>query len=467
MCRHDVSPGLRRPGCRIAERRLPCPVLPAAPRSGRQPVVVDTRRHTDRHERVGVTEAVLRGPGRWMPPEPSSAMRAVAAGCVGALATVGIVGTLEADDHTSLRTGGAWVAAGLLALPIVWRTPGGWSLGGLGLVVRVLGLGALVGGVMVPFATEWTVGLWPALGAAIGADAAVSIRSVRRLPAGGMPFQPMVLSARHLLWLVLVAAAALAFGDGWADVLAAVVAAEVVALVAMFTAWWALRVLARYDDELRGSRTSALEREHRAHAAFIHDDVVPAVRLLRQQLVRGGVPDADGLGEVVAELERIEHTLRDGQLEATLRSGSATVAEIVQPFLRIAQSHRVALRGVPARDVGSLRLGESAGRLLRRCVAVPVTNAVLAGAQNLTVEVDVDGSHLVVVVEDDAGGFDEQPHHQGRALDQLAQELPEAVTVERLEHGTRVVSRVPLAERGGRRAAPPSGRPSADDRGTR
>lgn len=451
----------------IGDRRRSCPVLPAALRSDRLPVVVDARRHTDRHERVGVTEAVLRGPGRWMPPEPSSAMRAIAAGCVGALTTVGIVATLEADDNPTLRTGGAWAAAVLLALPIVWRTPGGWSLGGLGLAVRVLGLVVLLGGVMVPFAADWAIGLWPALGAAVGADAALSIRSVRRLPAGGVPLGPMVLSARHLLWLVLVAAAALAFGNGWTDVLAAVVAAEAVALMAMFTAWWALRVMARYDDELRGTRTSALEREHRAHAAFIHDDVVPAVRLLRQQLVRSGVPDADGLGEVVAELERIEHTLRDGQLEATLRSGSATVAEIVQPFLRIAQSHRVALRGVPARDVGSLRLGESAGRLLRRCVAVPVTNAVLAGAQTLTIEIDVDGSHLVVLVEDDAGGFDQQPHHQGRALDQLAAELPDAVTVERLERGTRVVSRVPLTERAGRRASAGPGRPAADDRGVR
>jgi hypothetical protein len=435
-------------------------------------MVVDARRHSDRHERVGITDAVLRGPGRWIPRPPSSTMSAVAAGCVGALATVGVMATLEADGDTrTLRTGGAWAAATLLALPLVWRSQGGWSTGGIGLGIRIVGLGLLVAGVMVPFATEWSVALWPAVGVFAGADAALSIRSVRRLPAGGMPLGPMVLSARHLLWLVLVAAAALAFGSGWAAVLAAVVAAEVVALVAMLTTWWVLRLLARYDSEVRTSRAAVLEREHRAHAAFIHDDVVPAVRLLRQQLVRGGVPDPDSLGQVVAELERLEQTLRDGQLEATLRSGGATVAEIVQPFLRIAQSNRVALRGVPSRDVGSLRLGESEGRLLRRCVAVPVTNAVLAGAQTLAIDIDIDGTHLVVVIEDDAGGFDQHPLHQGRALDELAGELPDAVAVERLDGGTRVTSRVPIGSGTDRTVARRSGRTSANsptnDRGIR
>jgi hypothetical protein len=435
-------------------------------------MVVDARRHTDRHVRVGITDAVLRGPGRWLPPHVSSAMHALTAGCVGALAASGAIATLEADgDSRALRTGGAWMAATLLALPLVWRSHGGWSTGGVGLGVRILGLGALVAGVMVPFATEWAVALWPALGAFFGTDAALSIRSVRRLPAGGMPLGPMVLSARHLLWLVLVAAAALAFGRGWSAVLAAVVAAEVVALVAMLTTWWGLRLAARYDNELRTSRAAVLEREHRAQAAFIHDDVVPAVRLLRQQLVRGGVPDPDSLGQVVAELEHLEHTLRDGQLEATLRSGGATVAEIVQPFLRVAQSNRVTLRGVPSRDVGSLRLGEPEGRLLRRCVAVPVTNAVLAGAQTLAVDIDTDGTHLVVVIEDDAGGFDQHPLHQGRALDQLAGELPDAVSVERLDGGTRVTSRVPIGSSADRPIARRSTRTSAtspaNDRGTR
>jgi hypothetical protein len=435
-------------------------------------MVVDARRHTDRHERVGITDAVVRGPGRWMPLHASSTMQALAAGCVGALAATGIMATVEADGDTrTLRTGGAWVAAILPSLPLVWRSHGGWATGGVGLGVRILGLGALFVGVMVPFAVEWTVGLWPALGAFLGTDAALSIRSVRRLPAGGVPLGPIVLSARHLLWLVLVAAAALAFGRGWSGVLAAVVAAEVVALVAMLTTWWALRLLARYDGEMRASRTAVLEREHRAQAAFIHDDVVPAVRLLRQQLIRGGVPDPDSLGQVVAELERLEHTLRDGQLDAALRSGGATVAEIVQPFLRVAQSNRVTLRGVPSRDVGSLRLGESEGRLLRRCVAVPVTNAVLAGAQTLAVDIDIDGTHLVVVIEDDAGGFDQHPLHQGRALDQLAGELPDAVSVERLDGGTRVTSRVPIGSSTDRpftrRSTRSSATSPATDRGTR
>jgi hypothetical protein len=435
-------------------------------------MVVDTRRHSDRHERVGITDAVLHGPGRWMPRAPSSTMSAVAAGCVGSLATVGIMATLDADGDTRiLRVGGAWAAVSLLALPLVWRSPGGWSTGVIGLGIRIAGLGLLVAAVMVPFAAEWSVALWPAVGVFVGADAALSIRSVRRLPAGGMPLVPMVLSARHLLWLVLVAAAAVAFGSGWAAVLATVAAAEAVALVAMLTTWWALRLFARYDSEVRTSRAAVLEREYRAHAAFIHDDVVPAVRLLRQQLVRGGVPDPDSLGQVVAELERLEHTLREGQLEATLRSGGATVAEIVQPFLRIAQSNRVALRGVPSRDVGSLRLGESEGRLLRRCVAVPVTNAVLAGAQTLAIDIDIDGTHLVVVIEDDAGGFDQHPLHQGRALDQLAGELPDAISVERVDGGTRVTSRVPIGSFVDRpftrRSTHTSATSPANDRGTR
>ena len=91
-------------------------------------MVADARRHSDRHEQAGITDAVLRGPGRWMPRAPSSTMSAVAAGCVGSLATVGIMATLDADGgHRTLRAGGAWAAATLLALPLVGRSHGGWS----------------------------------------------------------------------------------------------------------------------------------------------------------------------------------------------------------------------------------------------------------------------------------------------------------------------------------------------------
>jgi hypothetical protein len=77
----------------------------------------------------------------------------------------------------------------------------------------------------------------------------------------------------------------------------------------------------------------------------------------------------------------------------------------------------------------------------------------------------------VVVIEDDAGGFDQHPLHQGRALDQLAGELPDAISVERVDGGTRVTSRVPIGSFVDRpftrRSTHTSATSPANDRGTR
>jgi hypothetical protein len=257
-----------------------------------------------------------------------------------------------------------------------------------------------------------------------------------------VPPLPRVLrSPIHLGALIAVALAVVVVDDQAVDVVAVAVGFEILVIGSYLGIRVFAALAARYDHELDEARRVLLESEHRDHAHWIHDDVLSEIRLSRLRLERGEIAAAD----LPAELEAIEHRLRVRQLDEVVRSGSATVAEIVQPYLRLANSADVTLSRVPSYEVGAWRVGPATGMLLKRAFAVPIANAIQAGASVLAVEVHRRGPFLEVEVEDDAGGFEPEGVHRGRGLDVLDHDLePGGVTVTRSSHGTQVMCRVPL-----------------------
>ena len=188
-----------------------------------------------------------------------------------------------------------------------------------------------------------------------------------------------------------------------------------------------LHLMARYDDELQEFRSAALEAEHHDRANWIHDDVLGELRLARLRLERGETSSQ----ELLAELDGIEHRLRLKQVDEVIRAGAATVAEILQPFLRMARSHGVDLVRVPTYETGALRVSATVGQAaqaLLRCRHHERRPGRRAHAvDRCPPEHDV----LVVEVEDDAGGYERSSEHQGRGLDCLLRELgPGTVTVD-------------------------------------
>jgi len=91
----------------------------------------------------------------------------------------------------------------------------------------------------------------------------------------------------------------------------------------------------------------------------------------------------------------------------------------------MAKSNRLDLTAVPSYETGAWRVAEKTGEALTRCFAVPVANAIMAGATELSIGVSRDGNELVVEVADDPGGYEPSDDHLGRGLDVLGHELGE------------------------------------------
>jgi hypothetical protein len=107
----------------------------------------------------------------------------------------------------------------------------------------------------------------------------------------------------------------------------------------------------------------------------------------------------------------------------------------------------VHLAAVPTYEVGRWQVGHATASLVKRAFAVPITNALLAGARSLEVRVSAVDGFLVADVIDDAGGFDQLAEHLGRGLCNLDADLgPGGVDFESHGAGTRVVCRVPLTK---------------------
>ena len=202
-------------------------------------------------------------------------------------------------------------------------------------------------------------------------------------------------------------------------------------------------VLARIDLGNASQIESMRSAIHRDQAHWLHDDVCSELGHLRLRVQNGLIgPDA-----LQRSLDELDHRLRVRQIEGILQGGPARLGEVIQPYLRVAQSHGVELRDVPSYEIGAMLLPPLSGRQVQRAMAVLTANAIQAGADELAIRPSVEKGQLIIEVEDDAGGFEFTRPIPGRGLDGLVHDLgPGGLEIIRTERGTLARVRVEIAD---------------------
>ena len=201
-------------------------------------------------------------------------------------------------------------------------------------------------------------------------------------------------------------------------------------------------LLDRISDGNAAHIESVRSAIHRDQAHWLHDDVCSELGHLRLRLQNGLIDS----GALQRSLDELDHRLRVRQIDGILQAGAARLGEVIQPYLRAAQSHGVGLREVPTYETGAMLLPPVAGRQVQRAMAVLTANAIQAGAAELAIRTAVESGQLVIDVEDDAGGFVYTGPIPGRGLDGLAHDLgPGGLEIIRTERGTLARVRVEIA----------------------
>jgi signal transduction histidine kinase len=305
----------------------------------------------------------------------------------------------------------------------------------------------VVGGVVV--LPGWhALGLWP-LGVALGADLALGCWSL------GVQVRPVewwvkiLTSPVHLACLGALAALAITRQDSSVIIgtIGLVAAFEMAIAIAIGVATLLLHAAESIDVEKEERSEQRLRAERLNLAHWIHDDVCADLQLTSLRLRTGQLSAV----EVAAELADLDHRLRLRQQRELIESGEARLAELLQPYVRRAQTAGVSIVAVPRLDDVDVRVDTDTATLFARTLANLVSNSLNAGASELGIEVQVETDGLRVVVTDNAGGFDENDIPPGRGLDSLIAHLGrDHLTVERTTTGSQVTVVIPLLRDGGR-----------------
>jgi hypothetical protein len=401
---------------------------------------------------LDVTWTILGGPRRWLteawPPAPSIAVMWASASIgllgVGTLTTIGwFSATVAPPGGVAARIAASWLFATAIAvLPATapWVSqripaPAEGLLRGL--------LFSFLVTLAVPLSGIVRLCLVPAFALFLGSDAAMTLDliGVRRRHAPSK-LTWLLVSPLHL-GLVVGGALALATARqlSRSALITAIIFIETILCLAYLVWLGFQRLSERLEHDARSTEMRIKQAEHRKRSHWIHDDVLAELNLGRLSLERGELRQED-LAEL---LTGIDHRLRLRQLDEVLESGSASIAEIVQPFVRLAMAHGLTQIEVPSGDIGKITLPGPTGDLLKRSLAVTSSNALLANATELRIAVEFSGDSLHLQVEDDAGGFETSDLYDGRGLDILDRDLGPVggVSIERLEHGSRVTCRIP------------------------
>jgi signal transduction histidine kinase len=227
-------------------------------------------------------------------------------------------------------------------------------------------------------------------------------------------------SSVHLgIWIVS-GVVAFANPERIGDVLRIPLSFQVIALAAAATCFGLEQMRAAMEARTDATARASAAEAHERLAHWLHDDLTTSLRFVQLGLNSG----KSGPEEVAAELDRLDHRLRLRQVEEMLATGTVQFAQILQPYVRLAQAHGVDVVDVPRFDEASINLEGAAGRLVQRALGVLVPNAITAGAGQLAFRVAAEGPSVVSVeVEDDAGGFDLATVPAGRGLDGLRRQL--------------------------------------------
>lgn len=298
---------------------------------------------------------------------------------------------------------------------------------------------------LVVNAPAWgAASVWP-LGIAFGAEAALCAWRL------GLPVEParwfrsFLMSPVHVGAAAAMAAAVIRLGwpDGLDVAATYYVLLHVLVAVSCLTAGTLDRVneQQRVADEAAAERLSATEHRRRAH--WLHDDVSSQIRIASLRVQNDGVTPSD----VVGVLDELDHNLRLRQLDELLDSGTARLAEIIQPHVRNAQAHGVEITTVPTFDDASLLVGTITGRLVARATSIFTSNAINAGTTEIGYELEHDADSVTVRVSDNAGGFELGSAPAGRALWDLTHQLGRgSVTSTPTARGTTMTAIVRIEE---------------------
>jgi signal transduction histidine kinase len=98
-------------------------------------------------------------------------------------------------------------------------------------------------------------------------------------------------------------------------------------------------------------------------------------------------------------------------------------------------------------DDANLHLQPDEARLFTRMVGALVSNAVNAGAGELSLRLHHDHDRISVTVIDDAGGFPDTPLPAGRGLERLVNDLgPGSLLIEPTANGSKVTLVMPRTD---------------------
>lgn len=212
----------------------------------------------------------------------------------------------------------------------------------------------------------------------------------------------------------------------------------------------------RHEIQIRERTAQAHRRAH-----WIHDDVCADIRAIRVTMATKQLDQA----AISSELDKLDDRLRERQLDEMVHGGNVAAAEILQSSVRRAQNAGITILAVPHFEEASILLDAEPARLLRRCTAGFVANALNAGATELSFVLMRTADDVIVTVTDNAGGFDLGDAPAGRGLASLARDLgPGRLMSERTHDGTAIAARIsltvdPLAQHSSTNfaAAPPNG----------
>ncbi len=286
---------------------------------------------------------------------------------------------------------------------------------------------------------------WP-VGIALGADTALTSWALGWQLIPRRWWGLFVISPIHfgVLGGLIGAAVIQGWDSAWNSAVPIYVTMHLWLLVASTTVW----LLSKLHDQEKSDQcravTEASSFEHRRSAHWLHDDLCAQLRLVSIKVQSGGAT----MAEVEAMLDDLDHQMRLRQLEEILESGTIRIAEVLQPYLRRAQNHGVHIDSAPSFDDVSLIVSAEIGREFSHAAAVLTSNALNAGATNISFEVRLSPGYVTLVVIDDAGGIDITDLPIGRGLWTLREDLGrDNVTITNTPTGSRVQAAIALSDR--------------------
>jgi hypothetical protein len=316
-------------------------------------------------------------------------------------------------------------------------------------MVLAIGVAGLLAGPLFGFLVSMTVAF------AFGIEAALSAWTI------GVPIEPakwgtqFLRSPLHLgvVGAVVGAAVSVSTDSGVRTALTVYVMFLVSVVGGIAVAWGLDRFRLGSETMQANAVAAAVAAEHRERAHWLHDDVSSELKLVQLRLRT----ESTGPDDVASQLGDLDHRLRLRQLDELFASGSVNLAEVIQPFVRRAQSVGLEITDVPTFDDAGATVDERVGRLFARAANVVTSNAIEAGATRLAIRVASDSSSVTLTVTDDAGGFALAAAPAGRGLWQLRDHAEvDDVRVESTEHGSCVTVRI-RRHRTGARPAPTAG----------